>query len=417
MISEFDVVGADGNERPYINADNVSVSGNSGDPLVMHGTYKDPDGDTPIGLTASTGTITDDGDGLHWTWNGSAPSSTLVYVTAADPDGLTSQAVFELDINEPPVLTVPGPQSADYHDDLTFGISATDPDGDPITLGASGLPSGLAFADNGNGTGTVSGTLTAIPAVYVATFTASDGLNPPVSKTVEITVTKQDTTLHYTGPTVILNAGNVTLTALLREEDVVPIQGRTVSFTLGAQGCSGLTNAAGIASCTILVSATLGASIPITATFAGDAFYLPSSDSTTAVVFAFPSRGVFVIGDTSAAGGGTQTWWGSAWSNVNVLSGAVAPSSFKGFAGTVTLPTSTPPAACGSPWSTSGGSSPPPTLVVPSYMGVVVASTATKQGNTIAGDTVKIVVVRVDAGYQPNSGSPGTGTIVGTFCQ
>ena len=63
MISEFDVVNPSGNERPYINADNTDLSGNSGDTLTMHGTYVDPDGDTPIALSASTGSITDDGDG------------------------------------------------------------------------------------------------------------------------------------------------------------------------------------------------------------------------------------------------------------------------------------------------------------------------------------------------------------------
>ena len=156
--------------------------------------------------------------------------SGYVYVTAADPDGLKGQDVFRLKINQPPVLTVPGPQTADFHDALTFGISATDPDGDPITLGASGLPAGLAFVDNGNGTGTVSGTLQAIPAVYVATFSASDGHNPPVTATVEITVTKEETTLTYTGPTVILNGGNVTLSALLTEDDPTPVASRTVEF-------------------------------------------------------------------------------------------------------------------------------------------------------------------------------------------
>jgi hypothetical protein len=56
-------------------------------------------------------------------------------------------------------------------------------------------------------------------------------------------------------------------------------------------------------------------------------------------------------------------------------------------------------------------------MSVPSYMGVLVTSSAVKSGNTISGNTVKIVVVKVGAGYDPNAGSPGTGTIVGTYCQ
>ena len=304
MISEFDVVNPSGNERPYINADGTDLSGNSGDTLTMHGTYVDPDGDTPIALSASTGSITDDGDGKHWTWTGSASASTLVYVTATDPSGLNGQTAFGLKINVPPVLTVPGPQTQDYHDPLSFSVSATDADNDPITLSVTGLPANLNFVDNGNGTGNVSGTLNVIPGVYTATFAASDGHNPPVKKDVKITVTKEETATVYTGPTVILNGGNVTLSATLKEDGTVPIAGRTVNFTLGAQVCSGTTLATGVASCTLATNSQLGSSIPITATFAGDAFYLPSSASATAVVFAFPPGGAFVVGDTSAGSGG-----------------------------------------------------------------------------------------------------------------
>ena len=203
--------------------------------------------------------------------------------------------------NERPYISVPGPQTADYHDPLSFGFSATDPDGDTLTLAATGLPAGLTVTDNGNGTATVGGILTAIPGVYVATLTASDGVNPPVTGLVQITVTKEETTLSYTGPTVILNGANATLSAVLKEDGLVPIAGRTVDFTLGAQACSGVTNGSGVASCIIAVSSTLGGSIPITANFTGDAFYLPVSQRVGTRV-RVPARGAFVVGDLSAAG-------------------------------------------------------------------------------------------------------------------
>jgi hypothetical protein len=50
-------------------------------------------------------------------------------------------------------------------------------------------------------------------------------------------------------------------------------------------------------------------------------------------------------------------------------------------------------------------------------MGVLVTSSAVKSGNTISGNTVKIVVVQVNAGYGSNPGSAGTGTIVAMYCQ
>jgi hypothetical protein len=381
----------------------------------MHGTYHDPDGDA-VTLGASTGTITDDGGGA-WTWTqAGGNSSGFVYVTATDPDGLVAQTVFQLKVNGPPVLTVPGPQTGTYSDALTFGISATDPDGDAILLTSSGLPASLTLTDHGDGTAMVTGNLTVVPGVYVATFFADDGHNAPVSATVEITVIKETTVLTYTGPTVILNGANATLSAQLLEDDSPPVIGRTVNFTLGAQACSGPTDGAGIASCTIAVSSALGASIPITANFAGDAFYLPSSDADTAIVFAFPSKGAFVLGNVSAASGGAVQWWGSQWAKDNVLGGGSAPSAFKGFAENVTLPTSTPPASCGAPWTSGPGNSGAPPGTVPSYMGVLVSSSITKSGPTINGNTTSIVVVEVAPGYGPSPGKAGTGTVIATYC-
>ena len=49
-------------------------------------------------------------------------------------------------------------------------------------------------------------------------------------------------------------------------------------------------------------------------------------------------------------------------------------------------------------------------------MGVVVTSSVSKSGSTISGDSKHIVVVKVDPGYAPSPGHPGTGTIVATFC-
>jgi hypothetical protein len=49
-------------------------------------------------------------------------------------------------------------------------------------------------------------------------------------------------------------------------------------------------------------------------------------------------------------------------------------------------------------------------------MGVLVSSSTHKFGSIIGGNTVEIVVVKVNPGYSPNAGSPGTGTIVATYC-
>jgi hypothetical protein len=255
----------------------------------------------------------------------------------------------------------------------------------------------------------------------------------PSSDTDSFLITREESTTTYTGPTVILaGSSGATLTATLVEDGAndddgdggspAPIpSGQTITFTLGSQSCSDTTDAAGLASCTIpsISSASLGSNT-LTTTFAGDAYYLPSSDSDAVIVFAFPSRGAFVLGNTTVAAATPSTtvnWWNDNWYLRNALSGGTAPSSFKGFAGVVTtLPTQSPANVCGTRFTTGTGNSPPPTSGVPSYMGVLVAGSVTKSGSTLNGTWGKIVVVRTDPGYAPSPGHPGTGKIVATFC-
>jgi hypothetical protein len=49
-------------------------------------------------------------------------------------------------------------------------------------------------------------------------------------------------------------------------------------------------------------------------------------------------------------------------------------------------------------------------------MGVIVASKIAKSGSQISGDTVHIVVVKTNSGYQPNPGHAGTGTVEAQVC-
>jgi hypothetical protein len=212
----------------------------------------------------------------------------------------------------------------------------------------------------------------------------------------------------------------VTLKAqLLEDGTTAPVPfGQTLTLSIGGQSCPATVDALGNAQCTTApVTAPLGTSIPLAAKFLGDTHYLPSSDtSQSAIVFAFPSRGDFVLGDLSVAAAGpttTLTWWSSEWYLANSLTGGVAPNSFKGFAGNL-VPSSPP--ACSGTWTTTSGNSPPPVGSIPTYMGVLVSTSVQKSGATLSGDTTKIVVVKTDAGYSPSPGHNGTGTYVATYC-
>ncbi len=145
----------------------------------------------------------------------------------------------------------------------------------------------------------------------------------------------------------------------------------------------------------------------ITATYNGDANTTGSASSTlNQVVYTYSGAGgSFVIGDTNAVVGQQVTFWSSQWEKTNTLSGSGQLPGFKGFAGS-TVPN--PPAAGGT-WS-SAGVTPPPT--VPAYMAVIATSSADKSGSDFSGNVVKIVIVRVDPGYEGSPGHDGTGTVI-----
>jgi hypothetical protein len=234
------------------------------------------------------------------------------------------------------------------------------------------------------------------------------------SASVPFNITKEQTTLTYTGPTVIANGVNTLFTAILKEDGTVPIDGRHVTITLGtgssAQSCIGLTGPTGIASCPIVPAQPLGPGT-VRADFLGDPFYLPSSASASTIMFAFLSRGAFVIGSGDASMGSNVDFFGPTWAKQNLVPGG-APRSFKGYAST----TDEPP-ACGTEWTTTPGDSTAPPTTIPSYMGVVVSDSVSKFGREISGGTVEIVVVKTSPGYDGHLGTGGTGTVVAIFCQ
>jgi hypothetical protein len=246
---------------------------------------------------------------------------------------------------------------------------------------------------------------------------AGDPAHQASSASAPFTVTHEETTLAYTGQTQIANGSPATLSGVLKEDGTTPVAGRTVSFTLGsgtgAQPCSGTTDASGSASCTIASASQPSGAGTVTASFAGDPFYLPASAQASTFAIEFLPRGSFVIGDQNAAVSSNVIFWGARWSRLNRLSAGSAPTSFKGFA-TTENPT---PSACGGTWTASTGKSgAPPAGPLPSLMPVLVASHVTKSGSTVSGKITEIVIIQTNPGYQPSLGHAGTGTVVAVLC-
>lgn len=193
--------------------------------------------------------------------------------------------------NKDTKLTYTGATSADYHDAFTASATLTIVGGGPLasaqvqfSLGGGGGSQSCSGTTDGNGNVSCSMTPTQKPGgtTISAAYGGAAGINGS-STSVAFTVQREETALAYTGPPKIANGVPVTLSGTLREDGQVAISGRQVSFVLGtgssAQSCTGTTAADGSASCSITPNQPLNAAatVPMTASFAGDEYYLPSS--------------------------------------------------------------------------------------------------------------------------------------------
>jgi hypothetical protein len=120
-------------------------------------------------------------------FDGVLVDSVLVSVTDNDQTGE----------NHAPILIVPAEMTVGICDTVTFHVTATDVDGDFLTLTAADLPAGATFELVGeSGSGFVEGVFTWSPAhdqpgTFTVTFTANDGRDTPesvVTESVTITV-------------------------------------------------------------------------------------------------------------------------------------------------------------------------------------------------------------------------------------
>ena len=95
-------------------------------------------------------------------------------ITASVTDGLVQvSTTFTLRVNRAPTLTAPGNQTNGIGDVVSLQLTASDPDGDPLTFQATGLPAALTLNTS---TGRITGTLTANRGTYSVTVSVTDGV-------------------------------------------------------------------------------------------------------------------------------------------------------------------------------------------------------------------------------------------------
>ena len=145
--------------------DAVSLAINASDPDDDALSYSEVGLPPDLSIDATTGVISG-------TVAATADGDYSVSVTASD-GSLTGSASFTWTVNRAPTVTNPGDQASDVGDAVTLSIVASDPDIDPLSYTAAGLPPDLVIDGT---TGVISGTVAATAGGdHSVTITASDG--------------------------------------------------------------------------------------------------------------------------------------------------------------------------------------------------------------------------------------------------
>ncbi|MCH7879801.1 MAG: putative Ig domain-containing protein, partial [candidate division Zixibacteria bacterium] len=200
-----------GNQRPLLSAIGPQ-SVTEGINLSFGASASDPDATTPAlsAVSLPTGaSFTDNADGTGtFGWTPTFVQSGSFNVTFIATDGLLADSeVVTITVNEAgnqsPTLTTIGPQSVVEGINLNLALSASDPDGTIPAIGASTLPPGATFTDNGDGSAVFDWTpdFTQSGSFFVIFF-ATDGVATD-SEVVSITVNEagnQSPILALIGP-------------------------------------------------------------------------------------------------------------------------------------------------------------------------------------------------------------------------
>ncbi len=187
-------------------------------------------------------------------------------------------------------ITYTGASSGDYNDPASVSATLRDNLGTPVPNKT------LTFRLNNSGSEVCTATTSATGAAQCA-ITPSD---VPAAGAISVTfdgdsqfysssaapnfsILKEESAVHWTSAANTQDYHDVApLTATLTEDTGgPPLPGQVLTFAVGSQSCSPQpsTNAAGAAGCTIASLNQIPTSYTGSATYAGNAYYLPSSDS------------------------------------------------------------------------------------------------------------------------------------------
>jgi hypothetical protein len=253
------------------------------------------------GALPSGVTLTDNGDGTA-TLAGTptAQGSYPITITASNGVSPDASQSFTLTVDAAPVITSSASTTFVAGASGTFSVTST---GTPTAAlsETGGLPSGVSFVDNGNGTGTLSGT----PAPgsggsYPIPITATNGVSPDASQSFTLTVdqaaaitsaNRATFTTSSAGSFTVTSTG--TPTASLSESGALPSGVSFVDNGDGTGTLSGTPAAGSGGSYPITITASNGVGSPASQSFTLTVDQAPVITSAGATTFLVGTRGSF----------------------------------------------------------------------------------------------------------------------------
>jgi hypothetical protein len=218
----------------------------------------------------------------------SAPGVYTATFTACDPEGMCNSDTADVTVTtRGSTLSYTGGFSSDVTDSSTFSASLIDDQGKAevgrtVKFFADGSATPFASATT-DGSGNVSVAypfpLGSVGAHSIVGSFAGDGFYVPSSFSFGFNVAKDGTVTTYTGPASTQPSKSLTLSATVTDDSGRAVDGLTVKFTVGSQGCSGVTAGPGTATCTIAKVTLKPGNFIVVAQNLGNGNYLGSSNS------------------------------------------------------------------------------------------------------------------------------------------
>jgi len=278
------------------------------DPTIDAGPNKVADWGQPVYFTANgadAGLI--DHFTLQYAWNFGDPNSQLgavgsaashVYslpgirtaeVTVTDKEGASASDTVDVIVTRRDTsIGFTGANAGRVSDAILLRAGLVDEYGQPVVgrtvaFRVDGMPVGSATT-GALGIAQMQWTIPTSMATGIHTVTAGfnqdDMYFASASNPAALMVESEVSVLTYTGPASSKPSKAVTLSASLKDDEGNALAGRTVTFTLGTQGCTAVTSATGQASCTIAKLNQKSGNYTVVASYLGETGYLPAGSLT-----------------------------------------------------------------------------------------------------------------------------------------